>query len=268
MLKLERIKLGLIIGALMGASYASVNQLINRILLESIHVYYRFDEPVIIILLITFLGILWGLCTSIPTSKVNSIVLGSILGALGMMTEALVFSDVLPHTIITVGNIFFRTFLPGLIIFGLLSFLIRWVESQLMQEYFIEEKLTPKRYLPILLILIISSILGSSALLPREIRQDLRLVDAYMQKGAITKTNSELPSGLKEISGYMRHSSIPYTLEPSDNIDLFTGDAPQGTGELSKGIVLVHFEDNYTLTCLTIDNSLIVICENYLEPET
>ncbi|MCJ7695271.1 MAG: hypothetical protein MUO40_07565 [Anaerolineaceae bacterium] len=268
MQKLERIKLGLVIGALMGMFYALVNQLINRILLEGFHIYYKVDAPIYIILLITFLGALWGFFTSISTSKANSIVLGSILGALGMMVEALIFSDVLPRTIITIGNILFRTFLPGLIIFGVLSFMFRWVEGQLMKDYFTEEKFSVKRYLPIYLILIVSSGLGSMGLLPSEIRQDLRLVNAYMQKGASTKSVSELPSGLKGISGYQRHATIPYSLEPSDNIDLFTGEAPQGTGELSKGIVLVHFEDNYTLTCLTIDNSINVICENYVEPET
>jgi len=262
MLRFERIKIGLVIGLGMGLVYALTSQLINRVVLHDVPFFIKFDAPLLSILIITVLGIVWGGITSLPEKKVNSSVLGTLLGAVGFTVITFLFDDQSYELISGLARVVV-IFFPALLAFFGLSFLFRWSEDSLMLDYFKQDRLTTQRYLPILLALFITAILGVFSLKSAEIRSDFRLVDAYLQKAQTSKSVNELPEAVRGIDGYLRHTDVAYTLDSSSEVDMFTGEAPQGTSEESKGIVIVRFEDGFRLTCLTIDDSLQVICEEF-----
>ena len=255
MLRFERFKIGLVIGFGMGLVYGLTSQLINRIVLFDIPFFIKFDAPLLSILIITVLGVVWGGITSLAEKKVVSLVLGTLLGAVGFTGIIFLFDDQnyefisgLARTVVI--------FLPALFAFFGLSYLFRWSEDRLILDYFNQDRLTTRRYLSIFLALFITAILGVFGLKSAEIRNDFRLVDAYLQKAQTSTSINELPEAVRGISGYLRHADVAYTLDFSRDIDLFTGEAPQGTSEESKGIVIVRFDDGFRLTCLTIDDFL------------
>ena len=263
MLKFERVKVGLVIGLGMGLVYALTSQLINRVVLYDVPFFIKFDSPIFSILIITVLGVIWGGIASLPEKRINSWVLGTLLGAVGFTVITFLFDEKSYAFIPGLARIIV-TFLPALLVFFGLSYLLRWSEERLMLDYFTQDRLTTQRYLPILLTLFVTAIIGVFNLKSTEIRHDLRLVNAHIQKAKTSQRVNELPEAVRGITGYMRHADVAYTLESSTDIDLFSGEAPQGTSEASKGIVIVRFEDGFRLICLTIDDSLQVICEEYV----
>jgi len=263
MLRFERIKIGLVIGLVMGLVYALTSQLINRVVLYDVPFLIKFDAPIFSILIITVLGVTWGGITSLPQKKINSLVLGTLLGAVGFTVITFLFDEKSYEFIPGLASIIV-TFLPALLVFFGLSYLLRWSEDRLMLDYFKQDRLTTQRYLPIFLTLFVTAIIGVFNLNSTEIRHDLRLVNAHIQRAKTSQRVRELPEAVRGITGYMRHADVAYTLESSTDIDLFTGEAPQGTSEASKGIVIVRFDDGFRLTCLTIDNSLQVLCEEFV----
>ena len=263
MLRFERIKIGLVIGLGMGLVYALTSQLINRVVLYDVPFLIKFNAPIFSILIITFLGVTWGGIVSLPLKKINSLVLGTLLGAVGFTVITFLFDNKSYAFIPGLARIIV-TFLPALGVFSGLSYLLRWSEDRLMLDYFEQDHLTSQRYLPIFLALFISAIVGLFNLKSTEVRQDLRLVNAHIQKAQTSQRVNELPEAVRDITGYLRHADVAYSLESSTDIDLFTGEAPQGTSETSKGIVIVKFDDGFRLTCLTIDDSLQVLCEEFV----
>lgn len=263
MLRFERIKIGFVIGLGMGLVYALTSQLINRVVLHDVPIFIKFDAPLFSILIISVLGVIWGGITSLPAKKVNSWVLGTLLGAISFTVIAFLFDDQSYEFIPGLARVIV-IFLPALFAFFGLSYMFRWSEDRLMADYFRQDRLTTQRYLPIFLALLITAILGFFSLKSAEIRSNFRLVDAYLQKAQTSNSVNQLPEAVRGISGYLRHADVTYTLDSSNDIDMFTGEAPQGTSEESKGIVIVRFEDGFRLTCLTIDDSLQVLCEEYV----
>lgn len=263
MLRFERLKIGMVIGLGMGLIYALTSQLINRIVLYDVPFFIKFDAPLISILIITGLGVVWGGITSLPEKLVNGILLGTLVGAVSFTLVTFLFDEKNYDFVPGLAR-FIVIFLPAVLVFSGLSYMFRWSEGRLMLEYFNQDRLTSQRFIPLLSALFITSIIGVFNLKSIDIRKDLRLVDSYLEKAKTIQRINELPETFQNITGFMRHAQIAYTLEPSTDIDLFTGEAPQGTSEASKGIVIVRFDDGFRLTCLTIDNSLQVLCEEFV----
>jgi hypothetical protein len=263
MLRFERLKIGLVIGLGMGLAYGLTSQLINRVVLFDVPFYIKFDAPLISILITKVLGVIWGGITSLPEKKVNSLVFGTLLGSIGFTIITFLFDDQRYEFIPGLARVIV-VFIPSLLAFFGLSYLLRWSEDRLMMDYFKQDRLTTQRYLPIFLALFITAILGVFSLKSAEIRSDFRLVDAYLQKAQTSKSVNELPEAVRGINGYLRHADVAYSLDTSTDVEMFTGEAPQGTSEASKGIVIVRFEDGFRLTCLTIDDSLQVLCEEFV----
>jgi len=233
MLRFERIKIGLVIGLGMGLVYALTSQLINRVVLFDVPFYIKFDAPLFSILIITVLGVIWGGITSLPEKKLNSLILGTLLGAISYTVITFLFDDQSYEFIPGVARVIV-VFLPALLAFIGLSYMLRWSEDKLMLDYFKQDRLTTQRYLPIFLALFITAILGVFSLISAEIRSDFRLVDAYLQKAQTGVSVNELPEAFRSIIGYLRHADVAYSLDSSIDVDMFTGEAPQGTSEASK----------------------------------
>ncbi len=260
MLRFERVKIVLVISFAMGLIYALTNQFINRIVLVNVPLYAAIGSPLLSIIGITCLIAIWGTITAIPQKVVYKLVLGSFSGALGAGVLVLIVRDVRLGFLDSLA-IFLTRFIAALPLFLMMAYFLHWSVQRLMTEYFSAKRLSPNRALPIMITLLMAAVIGGFGLISAEGRGDLRLVDAYLVEGASSKTISSLPLALRNVPGYLSHAKVTYTLEPTTDIDLFTGEAPEGTLQREKGIVIVRFNDGFRMTCLTIDESVEIVCE-------
>ncbi len=265
MLRFERIKVGLVISLMIGIVYAFTSQLINRLVMADLPYQMKIDSLWLAVFLITALVTIWGVITSIPQKLSSGLILGAGSGALGVAVIQLVLIGETKGFLASLAD-FLTSFTLALFVFALVGYLLRWAERRLMNDYFKANRLTADRALPILISLLAAAVIGAFSLVPAEARNDLRLVHAYLLEAAKNQKSTEIPQALRDVPGFTMHAKVPYTLAPSTDIDLFTTEAPEGTLQREKGIVIVSFDDNFKMTCLTIDNSLQIVCEKYVAP--
>jgi len=238
------------------------SQLINRIVLIDVPFYLSFDKPFLAIVVIIVLISMWGGLTIFPESLSLNLLVGSLTGGVGFTVISLIF-DQQSYTFITGLAKFLLTFLPAALIFLGMSYVLVWSVRLMMRDYFVVDRLTLSRLFPLFIALFLAALIGFSFIKSSESRRDMRLVHAYLQEAKTSRSSNEMPGAVKDVNMYIRHAKVPYTLEASNNTDLFTGEAPQGTRERSKGIIIARFEDGFRLTCLTLDESTEVFCEEY-----
>ena len=265
MLRFERIKVGLVISLMIGIVYAFTSQLINRLVLADLPFHLEFDTLWLAVILITVLIAIWGGITSVPQKLTNALILGAATGGVGFAVTQLVVMEEISGFLAALAA-FLTDMVLGVLIFALMAYLLRWAEQRLMNDYFKVNRLTADRALPILISLLAAAVIGAFSLVPAEARYDLRLVNAYLLEAAKSQKSTEIPQVLRDVPGFTMHAKVPYTLAPSTDIDLFTSEAPEGTLQREKGIVIIRFDDNFKMTCLTIDNSLQIVCEKYATP--
>ncbi len=263
MQRLIRIEIGALIGAGMGLLYSLFSQLMNPLVLRPINLYSTSPRPWLTVLLIILAAALLGVLTGIHPNMIYGALVGGAAAAVLQTLRAFLVADALSG-FIPVINTFLTAFIPSFLLFSLLGLLLRWVVSRLAEGYFSANRLTWPRFYPLLVALGVAALFGGFSLYRADYRHDLRLVDAYLQEGARALTAANLPQALRDIPGYFSYSDQPYSLEPSRDISLYAGQPPEGIPESEKGIVLVHFQDGFTLTCLTVDRDDSVICEQYV----
>ena len=263
MQRLIRIEIGALIGAGMGLLYSLFSQLMNPLVLRPINLYSTSPRPWLTVLLITLAAALLGVLTSFHPNMVYGAVIGGAAAAVLQALRAFLAADALTG-FIPVINTFLTAFIPAFLLFSLLGLLLRWAVERLATDYFSANRPTWQRFYPLLVTLGVAALFGGFSLYRADYRHDLRLVDAYLQEGSRALTAANLPQALRDIPGYFSYSDQPYTLEPSRDITLYAGQPPEGIPESEKGIVLVHFQDDFTLSCLTVDRDDSVICEQYV----
>jgi len=264
MQRLIRIEIGALIGAGMGLLYALFSQLMNPLVLRPINLYSTSPRPWLTVLLITLAAALLGVLTSFHPNMLYGALLGGAAGAALQTLRAFLLPGFSAIGFIGVIGAFLSVYIPAFVLFSVIGLLIRWAVENLANDYFKANRFTWQRFYPLLVALGVAALFGGFSLYRSDYRHDLRLVDAYLQEGSRALTAANLPQALRDIPGYFSYSDQPYTLEPSRDITLYAGQPPEGIPESEKGIVLVHFQDDFTLTCLTVDRDDSVICEQFV----
>lgn len=262
--RIKRIELALLLSFSMGLLYALISQTINQVILNSIPLHSNLPSPAIMIAVIVFSSIVLGVVSVIPDSIIYGVLAAGILGGVFQFIKAFLFTDQINTSWLNIVTLVFSVFLPNAILFIILSLLLHWSINHLLQEYFMVNTLKINRILPILFLLLVAATLGGINLKNSEFRHDLRLVNTHLQQARLAESLSELPDSLRDVPGFFLRRKSSYELEASNQIDLFNGQPPEGVLEREKGIVVVHYEDHYTLTCLTIDKEDRVICEVFV----
>jgi len=259
--RLENIKLGALIGAGMGFLYGISSQIPNLIILRDVHLYSKPFDPFINLLVFALAGAVLGVITTWPRKDAYGIVFGGLLGTLLVTLSAYVNSLRLINSAASLSIREFLIFLLVLVLFGILAIMLRWSVSKLKSGYFKVKTFTKDRFIPLLVTFLTITFVGSFSMHSAEVRSRLRFVDAYIKKGAFERIDNALPLAFQGTEGLIININVSYTLESSDNLELFVGERPSGIPESRMGIVRVHFENGFILTCLAIEDFNRVICE-------
>jgi hypothetical protein len=262
--RLKRIELGMLLATAMGFLYALISQTINQVVIKDIQLHTGMPSPLTMILIIVLAAVVLGFLASLPANAVYGALLSGSAGGVLLTIKAFLTDSAPSQTFLSVVATIFSVFVPSAILFMILALMLRWSVKQLLEGYFIRNKFSLDHFLPILLPLFVAAFMGGVSLKNAEFRHDLHLVDAHLKQANLATTITDLPESLQAIPGFFIHRNEPYQLEPSTDIDLYAGEPPEGILEREKGIILVHYEDGFKLTCLTIDESDRVICEVFV----
>lgn len=264
MQRLIRVEIGALIGAGMGLLYALFSQTMNVLVMQPINLYTTMPRPWLTILLFTLAaGLLGGLASFHPNMLYGAL-LGGAAGAALQTLRAFLLPGFSAIGFIGVIGAFLSVYIPAFVLFSVIGLLIRWAVENLANDYFKANRFTWQRFYPLLVALGVAALFGGFSLYRSDYRHDLRLVDAYLKEGSQAISAINLPQPLRDIPGYLSYSDQSYSLEPSRDITLYAGQPPESIPEAEKGIVLVHFQGGFTLTCLTVDRDDSVICEQFV----
>jgi len=262
--RLENIKLGALIGASMGFLYGFSSQIPNRIILGDIHLYSKPFDPFVNLLALTLAGAFLGIVTIWPRKDAYGIVFGGLSSILIVTLSTHINSFRIINFAFSsaVRSIFM--FLLMIVLFGILAFMLRWAVGKLKSGYFKVKTFTRDRFIPLLITFLTITFVGGFSMHSAEVRSRLRFVDAYIKQGLFERIDNALPLAFQDSDGLVININVSYSLEPSDNLELFIGERPSGIPESRMSIVRVHFENGFILTCLTIEEFNRVICEQFV----
>ena len=259
--RLEKIKLGALIGASMGFLYGISSQIPNLIILGDINLYSKPFGPFVNLLVFALAGAVLGVITIWPRKDAYGIVFGGLSGTLIVTLSTYINGLRIINSAASSATRSFFIFLLVLVSFGILAIMLRWSVGKLESDYFKAKTFTKDRFIPLLVTFLTITFVGGFSMHSAEVRSRLRFVDAYIKQGSFERIDNALPLAFQGSEGLIININVSYSLEPSDNLALFVGERPSGIPESRMSIVRVHFENGFILTCLTIEDFNRVICE-------
>lgn len=239
---------GFIIGIVFGLPYAIISQFSNSWALPGVPL---FDLPIgratTAILTIIVLGIM-GLIVTWDEESFFGLIGGTLFLVFLGSVQAFINSG--SSQAVTSFFLFLFTFLPRLIIYLPLAYLLRWAVNNL-------DRTTPgyprglKRPLKVIAILLIIAIIGGRfSLLAPEARQALQDGNELVIAGISARdSNSNLAKPLLDVDGFSTHATGAYSLEWSDDVDRLPVTRPMADFGTIESLIIFRFENGYQFGC-------------------
>ena len=253
---------GIIFGVWLSLIYSVVSHQINHIYMPGIPLQNPNENLATYYFLAVLVGVVFGLGSTWPENRWAGIFLGSALG--GLME----FIDLWGNTIFstaarTIGSLFFTvlTFLPVVVLLLPLSIIIRFSVDSLGNRQ--EKRFSIRRIGLPLLGTVSAIILGSFALYPAEARNAFYSTQELISTGQKSSSQSTLPFSLKSVEGFMEQGKGSYFMEYSDDISQLTGGVPATASALRSFLIMVHFDNGFSLACVYTGTSNSSTCSNF-----
>jgi hypothetical protein len=258
----ERLRTGVLLGALLGFSYGLASQLINPIALPGIPLYQPPGGAVGNIILSTVMGTVLGVITCYPPSAALGILFGGLASLAGILIYMLIRLGGLGLGGALISSVLFSVPLAWLTIPVLA--LLRWAAERQVEARRNGEPLLRRVRLPIVLA-VVMLVLGAFELLPDQGREDLRRTNDLIQQGLQAASAAALPEPLRSptMTEFPPGQKSGYRLEWTKyDLDRFMELRPPSNFD-QHAAVIARFPDNYLLVCLYPTPKQAPNCANY-----
>ena len=206
-------------------------------------------------------GALIGLACTWPDNSWAGGALGGLSGAClvflapwqqAFSSSARVFGTVL---------LMLTTFIPMVLILAPVALLIRFSVNQLPTGS--GGSLAPRRLgLPVLTTLL-ALVLGFMGLHSSEVKAAFYQTQALVEQGLDISDAGGLPEQLQPVQGFIPNATGRYTLEWSDDSARFMGPRPVTSRSASDFLIIVRFQNGFSLACVFVPGVKLSPCANY-----
>lgn len=244
----QRLRMGIILGALLGLAYGVVSQFINRVALPGIPLYQPPAGPLVNSLLSALMGAGLGAITCYPASAALGILFGGLASLAGILVYMLLRLGDLGFGGALITGVIFSVPMAWLTI-PLLA-LLRWVAERQVDAHRVGEPLLRRAWLPAVLV-IAMVLVASFELLPDDAQGNLERTNTLIQQGLQATSTAGLPEPLRATSvNNFPPAQTAYTLEWTRyDLDRFIELRPPANFD-QHAAVIARFPGSYLLVCL------------------
>jgi hypothetical protein len=241
---------GVILGTGMGLLYAILSQYINVIVLPGIPLFETSPGRLSATLLSTLGGAALGLIAAWPASVLAGVAFSGLAGALGVVIGSFLNTTGSQGMVASLAFNLFYIFIPMIVMFMPIGALIRWGINTLTIHNDGSDAPAWQKIAIVGGILVAAGVVGSLGLYSPEEQNGLRAINTVILSGVIAQAREELPDSLRSVNGFVENASEVYSLEVTDETDLYQGPIPEASNEMSRVTVLVRFQNGFSFVCI------------------
>jgi len=252
---------GFFFGMWLSWLYAFVADQVNRVNLPGIPLPEPHGEAWSYYLGAVVAGALIGLACTWPDNSWAGGALGGLSGACLVFLAP--WQQAFSSTTRVFGTILLMltTFIPMVLILAPVALLIRFSVNNLPTG--IEGILAPRRLgLPVLTTLL-ALLLGFMGLYSGEVKAAFYQTQALVEQGLAVSNAGSLPEPLQPVQGFIPNATGRYTLEWSDDSARFMGPRPVTSRSASDFLIIVRFQNGFSLACVFVPGVKLSPCANY-----
>ena len=254
-----RRRIGLLIGALLGLTYAVVSQLANTLLLPKIPLYQPPFGALGNTLMFVVAGGLLGLLVAWPRSGIKGVFLMAAVAALGFVLVSLVTGDNQGQTLAFQVVAAVSLALPIWGLFVPVFAALRWVIGQEEEAHRDGRAWRGRVIAPLALIVLIALVAYTSVYPPRA-RAALNAAHEMLSEAA---ASGSTPEALALATGFAENNGAPYTLswEGSD-VARFRIPRPSRNFDLHSAVI-ARYPSGWSLVCIYITADEPPVCRGF-----
>ena len=252
-------RMGLILGLALGLGYSLSSNLINKINLPDIPLSVPWPGTVGLIVISTLMFGALGLIAAWTEESLPGVLAaalaGSVLSAIWIL---------LNETSNKSGAfiVLFLVFLPRIFFYLPFSGLVRWLISKFEDSAY--RKVPPiRRWLPVLISLLLAVVAGTFNLYPKEVRQSLIKMNELTQLGMQASARAELPKSLQSVEGFIQNADGEFTFAMGSNPDVLPVQRPiVEYGEIEP-FIIISFENGFRFGCVFSPPYVVPACIDF-----
>jgi hypothetical protein len=194
-----------------------VSQWINSVFLHGIPLFSPPPGRFATILIDIIGGGALGFLVTWPEEFLTGVLISAVSGTLFSSLMSLRTESGDLERMFGASVVLFITFLPRVLFFLPLVFLVRWVVNIWEKETLYTPYSFRGRFRSVLLLAVVGLAAGLFSLYPRETRMAMKNLNALILEGRQASSPSSLPQPLQNVNDFLKYSNTPYTFKLISN---------------------------------------------------